>query len=96
MCSLFWQTSSLRADDHSTIGAILFAVLTPAVFWNRARVAHCVSNSIITSSSLIRVFAVILGGAGIGSGVGLLAHYGRTVTGDAASRVDMPGPVVPS
>jgi hypothetical protein len=39
------KTSSMRADDHSTIGAILFAVLTPAAFWNRARLVHCKSYS---------------------------------------------------
>ncbi|EJD05714.1 uncharacterized protein FOMMEDRAFT_78337 [Fomitiporia mediterranea MF3/22] len=31
---------SLRAQDHSTIGAILGALLTPAVFWKRARSIH--------------------------------------------------------
>lgn len=30
------QTSSLRADDHATIGGVLFAVVTPALFWKRA------------------------------------------------------------
>ena len=30
------QTASIRADDHSTIGGILFAVITPALFWKRA------------------------------------------------------------
>lgn len=30
----------MRADDHSTIGALIFSVLTPAIFWNRARAAH--------------------------------------------------------
>jgi len=74
-----YNTSSLRADDHSTIGAVLFAVLTPAILWKRARVAH-----------------LILGGAGIGSAVGLLAHYGRELSGDSAPRVDMPGPALPS
>lgn len=38
------KTASIRADDHSTIGAILFAVLTPALFWNRARMVHCKSH----------------------------------------------------
>ena len=35
------QTASLRADDHSTIGGILFAVLTPALFWKRANAINC-------------------------------------------------------
>jgi len=70
-----YNTASIRADDHSTIGAILFAVLTPALFWNQARMVH-----------------LILGGSGIGSGVGLLAHYGRTISGDPPARVELPSP----
>ncbi|KAI0637230.1 hypothetical protein C8Q77DRAFT_555653 [Trametes polyzona] len=75
-----YDTSSIRADDHSTIGGILFAVITPALFWKRA-----------TSLNLI------LGGAGIGSAVGLIAHYARTVTGDPAPTVPVPEipPVAP-
>jgi len=34
------QTASIRADDHATIGAILFAMLTPAFFWKQANVAN--------------------------------------------------------
>ncbi|RDX48398.1 hypothetical protein OH76DRAFT_1383830 [Lentinus brumalis] len=75
-----YDTSSIRADDHSTIGGILFAVLTPALFWKRA-------NSI----------NLILGGAGIGSAVGLIAHHARTITGDPAPRIQVPEvpPVAP-
>jgi len=73
-----YNISSLRADDHSTIGSILFAVLTPAIFWNRARLGN-----------------LILGGSGIGSVVGLLTHYGRTITGDPPPKVEMPGPQIP-
>jgi len=36
----FSQTASIRADDHATIGAILFAMLTPAFFWKQANVAN--------------------------------------------------------
>ena len=35
------QTSSIRADDHSTIGGIIFAVITPALFWKRANSINC-------------------------------------------------------
>ncbi|KAJ3835903.1 hypothetical protein F5878DRAFT_626654 [Lentinula raphanica] len=56
----------IRAEDHATIGGVLFAVLTPALFWNRARIAN-----------------LILGGAGIGTGVGMMAHWTRSATGDA-------------
>ncbi|KAL1947579.1 hypothetical protein VTO73DRAFT_13303 [Trametes versicolor] len=75
-----YNTSSIRADDHSTIGGILFAVITPALFWKRA-------------SSL----NLILGGAGIGSAVGLVSHYARAVTGDPAPTVPVPDipPVTP-
>ncbi len=38
------QTSSLRADDHSTIGGMLFAVITPALFWKRANSLNCESH----------------------------------------------------
>ncbi|KAG1749098.1 uncharacterized protein EDB91DRAFT_833930 [Suillus paluster] len=37
-----YDTASLRADDHSTIGAILCAVLTPAILWNRASTVNLV------------------------------------------------------
>ncbi|EAU88386.2 hypothetical protein CC1G_05152 [Coprinopsis cinerea okayama7 len=31
-----YDTNRIRREDHSTIGAILMAVITPALFWNRA------------------------------------------------------------
>ncbi|KAH9842939.1 uncharacterized protein C8Q71DRAFT_735245 [Rhodofomes roseus] len=68
-----YDTSSIRADDHSTIGGILFAVLTPAVIWKRASTVN-----------------LILGGAGVGSAVGLFAHHARTITGDPAPVVRIP------
>ena len=37
-----YDTSAIRADDHATIGAVLSAVLTPAVFWKRASVANLI------------------------------------------------------
>ncbi|KAI0747876.1 hypothetical protein C8Q80DRAFT_1168886 [Daedaleopsis nitida] len=74
-----YNTASIRADDHSTIGGILFAVITPALFWKRA-------NSI----------NLILGGAGIGSAVGLIAHHARTVTGDPAPTVPLPPDIPPA
>ncbi|KAJ3787860.1 hypothetical protein GGU10DRAFT_347723 [Lentinula aff. detonsa] len=60
-----YNNDRIRAEDHATIGGVLFAVLTPAAFWNRARVAN-----------------LILGGAGIGTGVGMIAHWTRSATGD--------------
>ncbi|TFK55023.1 hypothetical protein OE88DRAFT_989792 [Heliocybe sulcata] len=71
--SAAYDTDALRADDHSTIGAILFAVLTPAILWKRANVVN-----------------LILGGGGLGSSVGILAHYGRTLSGDPPPRIVLP------
>ncbi|CCM02860.1 uncharacterized protein FIBRA_04972 [Fibroporia radiculosa] len=73
-----YDTSSIRADDHSTIGGALFAVLTPAMLWKRANIAN-----------------LILGGAGMGSAVGLLTHYTRTVSGDPPPVVRVPDVPVP-
>jgi hypothetical protein len=91
------KTASIRADDHSTIGAALFAVLTPAVFWKRARAVH--RKHAVTFLHLFdnnsRV-TVILGGAGIGSSIGLLTHWGRTISGDPPPRVEIPSPPVQS
>jgi len=47
-------------DDHATIGGLLFALLTPAVLWKRARPIH-----------------LILGGAGLGTSAGMMAHWWR-------------------
>ncbi|PAV23529.1 RNA polymerase III subunit RPC82 helix-turn-helix domain-containing [Pyrrhoderma noxium] len=58
-----YNMSSLRAEDHSTIGALLGSLLIPALFWKRAKLIH-----------------LILGGAGIGSGFGLLTHWTRNFT----------------
>jgi len=68
-----YNTASIRADDHCTIGSILSSVLTPALFWNRARAIH-----------------LILGGAGLGSSAGLLVHYGRTLSGDPPTKIQVP------
>lgn len=80
----FPQRSSIRADDHSTIGAILGALLTPAIFWKRARSIHRKFTADIVSIDglLSSRDAVFLGGAGIGAGAGLAAHWVRSVTGD--------------
>jgi len=34
--------ASHRADDHATIGALLCAVLTPAIFWKRGATIHLI------------------------------------------------------
>jgi len=73
--ALAYDVNRIRADDHSTIGALLFGVLTPALLWKRARAAH-----------------LILGGAGIGSAVGLSTHLWRTFT---ETQVTVPIPSTP-
>ncbi|KAF8475425.1 hypothetical protein JB92DRAFT_2770418 [Gautieria morchelliformis] len=62
---LMYNNTQIRTDDHSTIGSILFAVLTPALMWRRAHIIN-----------------LTLGGAGIGSGVGVLVHIARSVLED--------------
>ncbi|KAF5387158.1 hypothetical protein D9615_001692 [Tricholomella constricta] len=39
------------------------------------------------------VVNLVLGGAGLGSSIGLLTHYGRSLTGDSPSKLD--APVIP-
>ncbi|KAK1232498.1 hypothetical protein PQX77_004349 [Marasmius sp. AFHP31] len=68
-----YDTNRIRAEDHSTIGGVLFSVITPAILWKRAK-----------------VYNLILGGAGLGSGVGVLTHYLRSVTGDPPAKVAIP------
>lgn len=67
-----YDTSRVRREDHSTIGAVLMAVLTPALLWKRANPVN-----------------LILGGAGLGSGLGVLTHYTRSLTGDVPPRIDL-------
>ncbi|KAH7889944.1 hypothetical protein F5I97DRAFT_1800459 [Phlebopus sp. FC_14] len=73
-----YDMASLRADDHATIGALLSAILTPAVLWKRAGTVN-----------------LVLGGAGVGSALGLLTHYGRTLTGDPPPTIQIPEIPVP-
>lgn len=40
-------------------------------------------------------YIVILGGAGLGSTVGLLTHYGRSLSGDLPPKAEAPVVVVP-
>ncbi|KAG5649908.1 hypothetical protein H0H81_001528 [Sphagnurus paluster] len=60
-----YNTDRVRANDHATIGAILFGVLIPGIFWKRSNVGN-----------------LVLGGAGLGSNIGLLTHYTRSLPGD--------------
>jgi hypothetical protein len=41
------------------------------------------------------VVNLVLGGAGLGSGIGLLTHYGKSAAGDAPAKVDIVLPVTP-
>lgn len=73
--------SALRADDHSTIGAILGVLLMPAIFWKRARAMHCMLRDGLIVSKTDRM-TVFLGGAGIGAGLGLSLHWIKNLTGE--------------
>ena len=70
------------ADDHSTIGAILGALLVPAIFWKRARAVHreFQSGFMLLCYTILSFAPVFLGGAGIGAGLGLTAHWIRNFT----------------
>ena len=86
--------SSLRAEDHSTIGAILGALLTPAVFWKRARTVHREFPLLrISCTMMLMIYlSVFLGGAGIGAGVGLLVHWTRNFTEEPLPQGPPPHP----
>jgi len=73
---LSYDARRIRSDDHSIIGAVLFAVITPALFWRSARAAH-----------------LILGGAGVGSSIGLATCAYRGLTNpQPASNHTVPSP----
>jgi hypothetical protein len=45
------ENTQIHTDDHSTIGSILFAVLTPALLWRRAHIINrvfCLSPCLIS------------------------------------------------
>jgi hypothetical protein len=93
MTGLFYnlQTSLLRRNDHATIGGVLGSVLTPAILWNRASAINrrfCIYVT-IRHTSFITGLIVILGGFGLGNAVGLLTHYGRTLSGDPPLKVNL-------
>lgn len=41
-------------------------------------------------SDYLSCVIVVLGGAGLGSAIGLVAHYARTVSGDPPPKVEIP------
>ncbi|KAF8580678.1 hypothetical protein K439DRAFT_1636835 [Ramaria rubella] len=48
---LMYNGTQIRTDDHSTIGSILFAVLTPALLWRRAGVFNLILGGAGVGSS---------------------------------------------
>lgn len=47
-----YDANSLRLDDHATIGSLLVGLLTPAVFWKRARTVDLVLGGIGLGSAI--------------------------------------------
>lgn len=74
------KINRIRAEDRGTIGALLFAALTPALLWKRARAIHLVLGG-----------AGI--GSAIGSSVHLWKAY--TEREGIPAPVITPGPIVP-
>ena len=66
----------MRADGHAMIGTVLMGVLMPAIFWNQAHVVNRTLALPLTLPSHT-ISLVVLGGAGLGSSMGLLAYYAR-------------------
>src|SRR5712672_666695 len=88
--SSFLQRASHRADDHATIGALLCAVLTPALFWRRGTTIHREYFLGSVHSLLITCREVVFGGAGLGTAAGYFTHIARSASGDVP-----PTPVIP-
>lgn len=67
------------------------AVLTPALLWKRANPVNCEYR--VSKQQLLRKYSwdqsVILGGAGLGGGIGVLTHYTRSLTGDIPPRIEL-------
>jgi len=66
------------------------AVLVPAVLWNRANAFNRGSNTSSRFNNTYVYSSVILGGGSIGSAIGVLAHWGRTVAGDPPLKLKVP------
>ena len=85
------QANRLRLEDHAVIGGALGGVLTTAIFLKRASVANCESPSCLTRNcDADALWKVILGGGGIGTGLGMLTHYGKYAVGDRPAPLAAP------
>ncbi|KAF9257780.1 hypothetical protein L218DRAFT_935421 [Marasmius fiardii PR-910] len=47
-----YDTNRIRAEDHSTIGGILFSVITPAVLWKRAKLYNLILGGLGVGSAV--------------------------------------------
>ncbi|KAG7092165.1 hypothetical protein E1B28_008534 [Marasmius oreades] len=59
-----YDTNRIRAEDHSTIGGILFSVITPAVLWKRAKIYNLILGGLSLGSgvgTLTHYFRAITG-----------------------------------
>ncbi|KAI9509972.1 hypothetical protein F5148DRAFT_977513 [Russula earlei] len=74
--------ASHRADDHATIGALLCAVLIPALFWKRATIIHRRYLSSLCGQAKKQLVLVVFGGAGLGTAAGYFTHVARSASGD--------------
>jgi len=59
-----YNTNRIRSQDHSIIGAVLMALLTPAIFWNRANIVNLILGGAGLGSAMgtLTHFARILTG----------------------------------
>jgi hypothetical protein len=72
------------------IGTLLMGVLSPAIFWNRAHIVNRALTLHSLSPFATHLFPVVLGGAGLGSSMGLLTYYGRSLTNTPSHKSDIP------
>lgn len=89
------QTNRIRAEDHATIGLVITSLLTTGIFWKQASIVNRMCTLYLLLALLMPASAVVLGGAGLGSSIGLFTHYGRSFLGDPPEKTKIPLIVTP-
>src|SRR5262249_40185310 len=84
---IFTVGISLR-NRHDHIGCSHTSHCMAKSLTSRSYVLFTISTGVLSPSFGI----VILGGAGIGSGIGGLAHHARTMLGDRPPKSEIPSP----